>query len=587
MYAPLQKQNNAPTARSSRQESRLVGRHPANQPKRPTALQNATEDQGTREIVHADRFGVECQWKSGWRYPRYDFARVPVFHTPVRNMQAKLTLNVTRDAYEQEADRVAAQVMRMSDPQTESTPEVSGHIAGVQRECACGGSCYHGRSEYHSKVQVKASSPDAASGVEAPPIVHEALRSQGQQLDSATRAFMEPRFGHDFSQVRVHTNQKAAESARAVGAKAYTVGNSLVFGAEEYAPGSAIGQRLLTHELVHVVQQQGNASPALQRTPVPTWAGEFDTDLYDTQESIRDGDKASYGLNIRLKFKPGEKVNADKIALVQSAIGLTDGQPINTYTDPKGVTSQRMTDVNAGDSETGLHIDAWPYERTPVVGMTIAENKGELSESVPGKATLKRCGPGGTSFGFRLKGKKPQDANMCDSPRLIVADKVAASQHFETTALAAEGPQKGIYYGSVSWGWEKAAGAKVATKLDLRPASKNIPTGDFARAAELWNQSVTDQNKSVIPLPIGEIKYTSKGSSDLVDEPSHPKPKTLGHLTMNTQVEVIEGIITTNPGWTRVVVIEGKLAGMSGWLKRDALADRQIDIEKAEPKRKK
>ena len=98
---------------------------------------------------------------------------------------------------------------------------------------------------------------------DVPPIVHEVLRSPGQPLDAATRAFMEPRFGHDFSRVRVHTDTKAAESARAVSALAYTVGRDVVFGAEQYAPGTSVGQRLMAHELTHVVQQ-GNSNSTLQ-----------------------------------------------------------------------------------------------------------------------------------------------------------------------------------------------------------------------------------------------------------------------------------------------------------------------------------
>ena len=79
----------------------------------------------------------------------------------------------------------------------------------------------------------------------------------GQPLDAQTRAFMEPRFGHDFGHVRVHTDAKATESARAVDALAYTVGQEVVFSAGRYAPTSFEGSRLLAHELVHVIQQRG------------------------------------------------------------------------------------------------------------------------------------------------------------------------------------------------------------------------------------------------------------------------------------------------------------------------------------------
>jgi hypothetical protein len=95
----------------------------------------------------------------------------------------------------------------------------------------------------------------AAINAEVPPIVPEILRSPVQPLDKATRDFMEPRFGRDFSNVRVHTGRKAAESAQAVNALAYTVGHDVVFGNSEIAPGAPADRKLIAHELVHVLQQ--------------------------------------------------------------------------------------------------------------------------------------------------------------------------------------------------------------------------------------------------------------------------------------------------------------------------------------------
>jgi hypothetical protein len=94
--------------------------------------------------------------------------------------------------------------------------------------------------------------------MQVPPIVHEVLRSPGQPLDAATREFMEPRFGHDFSRVRVHTDGMAAESARAVNALAYTVGRDVVFGANQYATGTSEGRQIMAHELTHVLQQKAS-----------------------------------------------------------------------------------------------------------------------------------------------------------------------------------------------------------------------------------------------------------------------------------------------------------------------------------------
>src|SRR5947209_15066228 len=84
--------------------------------------------------------------------------------------------------------------------------------------------------------------------------------NSGQPLDAGTRAFMESRFGHDFSRVRVHTDSRAAESAQAINALAYTVGRNVVFGRGQYAPGTSEGSKLLAHELTHVVQTSSKIS---------------------------------------------------------------------------------------------------------------------------------------------------------------------------------------------------------------------------------------------------------------------------------------------------------------------------------------
>jgi hypothetical protein len=96
-----------------------------------------------------------------------------------------------------------------------------------------------------------------AGGV--PPIVHDVLRSPGQPLDVATRAFFEPRLGHDFSRVRVHTDAKAAESASAINALAYTMSVNIVFCSNQYRPETLAGRKLLAHKLVHVLQQPDRA----------------------------------------------------------------------------------------------------------------------------------------------------------------------------------------------------------------------------------------------------------------------------------------------------------------------------------------
>jgi hypothetical protein len=139
------------------------------------------------------------------------------------------------------------------------TPVRSGLL---QRKCACGGSAgLAGECEECGKqalsLQRATRNSELAIGQHqrVPRIVNEVLRSSGQALDAKTRTFMEPSFGHDFSNVRVHADDTAGASARAVNALAYTVGNDLVFAAGQYSPGTAKGARLIAHELTHVVQQ--------------------------------------------------------------------------------------------------------------------------------------------------------------------------------------------------------------------------------------------------------------------------------------------------------------------------------------------
>jgi hypothetical protein len=104
----------------------------------------------------------------------------------------------------------------------------------------------------------------AAVTATASEAVQAALATPGQPLDGSTRRFMEPRFGHDFGHVRIHADEPAAASARALAARAYTLGSEVVFGRGQYAPSSAAGRRLLAHELAHVVQQTGT-TVAVQR----------------------------------------------------------------------------------------------------------------------------------------------------------------------------------------------------------------------------------------------------------------------------------------------------------------------------------
>jgi len=175
----------------------------------------------------------------------------PLFQWPI---QAKLAIGARNDPLERQADESADRVLRAAQG---NRPEQN----TIQRKCAA---C---EDEERKQLSRKESGFSAAWGTTvAPPVVREALNSPGQPLDRQTRGFLERGFGFDFGHVRVHTGAKAAESAAAVNALAYTVGSDVVFGEGQYDTASERGKRLLAHEISHVVQQgSGVENPGLQR----------------------------------------------------------------------------------------------------------------------------------------------------------------------------------------------------------------------------------------------------------------------------------------------------------------------------------
>lgn len=187
----------------------------------------------------------------------HDFSRIPLYAKAHTGIQPKLTISTPRDIYEQEADRVADRVMGMPEPQ-------------LQRVCACGGGCPQCGKQKDAQEQIQTKPVQGITVAEptAPASVEKVLSSLGRPLDSSTRAFFEPRFGRDFSQVRVHSDTPAAESAKVLNAQAYTVGNHIVFGEKDDAPTRQSNLQLLAHELTHVVQQ-GAQRRVIQRRPSP------------------------------------------------------------------------------------------------------------------------------------------------------------------------------------------------------------------------------------------------------------------------------------------------------------------------------
>lgn len=207
-------------------------------------------------------------------------------------IQARLKINQPGDKYEKEADHIAEQVMSMPEPQqTEAGNQVTrncnqkssgnsecpsdrndesfiqGKIISeqitplIQRQDVTGANEEEEEKKKEEEnegiqgKQVSSCTPEPPSDISSR---IRSLKGSGQPLPTSVRTFFEPRFGYNFNQVEVYNNEKAADVARSINAKAFTAGKDVVFGAGEYSPETVAGKRLLAHELTHVVQQNSD-----------------------------------------------------------------------------------------------------------------------------------------------------------------------------------------------------------------------------------------------------------------------------------------------------------------------------------------
>ena len=237
-----------------------------------------------------------------------------------RTPSAGLRIGEPNDAFEQEADRVAEDVMSGKMPKHDWSFSRMSLQPGVQRKCSCGGSGGSTGECEECKGTLQRKANGLTKGSEAPAIVHEVLHSPGEPLDGETKALMEHRFDHDFSQVRIHTDTKAAASARSVNALAYNVGRHIAFASGQYRPESVDGQRLLAHELAHNVQRGQSTSSELR-------IGAGDSAEREAEQASR-SEVAARSVTARTDQKGG-------VAL-QSAGQATDvpGPVVNTEDDP-------------------------------------------------------------------------------------------------------------------------------------------------------------------------------------------------------------------------------------------------------------
>jgi hypothetical protein len=220
----------------------------------------------------------------------HDFRRIPACPSAGGAIQTKLAINTPGDEYEREADRVADAVTRTPEPGV-ATAAAPAQVQRVCAECEEGMESQgaarrlcHDREEDMQAKEEPGQTPSVPGGFERR---FATLQGGGQPLPTAERAYFEPRFGRDFAGVRLHSGPAAGELARSVHARAFTLGDSIVFGPGQYAPGTSVGRRLIAHELTHVVQQGGGSTPDTVQRQSSDDTAVFDPHTKDPKRGFR------------------------------------------------------------------------------------------------------------------------------------------------------------------------------------------------------------------------------------------------------------------------------------------------------------
>ncbi|HEV7859763.1 MAG TPA: DUF4157 domain-containing protein [Pyrinomonadaceae bacterium] len=535
--------------------------------------QHTIGNQAGQRSLRTDAEGLEAG-SVATASPRFghDFSRIPA-HTPAAaSIQTKLAINQPGDSYEQEADRIAEQVMRMPEPQPQHDPMPRQDAALHQ---------HLQRKPMASTITPLIQAKGSEGVTERDAMTNQIASSSGggSPLPESSRRFMESRFGTDFSHVRIHTDDHAAQLSRDLSAKAFTVGRDIYFNARNFSPESAEGKHLLAHELTHTVQQGAVAGGQLRAQlmiqkkdgdKASTAFGEFEAVKYHELKQKSDGKEV--GVEMFLKFNPGPKVDAKQIALTQAATGKIGGTSA-AAADPN--FGRRSATSGAGQ---GQFIDVLPgfpsplystadkpttgadasnltsYPTIPSTALTPAQVTAQ--ETASGVAGGTRTGFGKHGFRFKEAGvlKGPESAELYDAPQLGTAND--SEQVFESTALAIEGTQKDTYYGSVNWGWKRDAAGKFSM-IPFKAISQGVPTVNFLTAASVWNTATEDFNwgVSVATANILDPADTTKSKGSVV------KGTALNWRGMQAKV----GSVTYN-----LVTVKG--GGPAGFIKSTEMA---------------
>jgi hypothetical protein len=322
--------------------------------------------------------------------PVHHFNKMSVFAHSRPLIQAKLSVNEPGDFYEQEADAMADKVMYRQERSSDENDFITGKVEELNRGIT-------------PLLQTKGEARGTVT-----PLLNEAIaasKGSGNSIDSSTASFMSKNFGADFSQVKIHADNEAAEMNTELRARAFTTGNDIYFNHGEYQPSSSKGKHLLAHELTHVVQQTGGnqriqkddadvekaaAAEAKKKTDLITKIKGYgiiaveDDDANFSSAELELVDKAIAGLPV------GDKaaIAGAKIIRVSSLGGKTAGRYSNTQGYDREVTDEQkieLADKAFGGTSAAESIRLITHE----IGHAIAAKPYRLAMSEEAKAGAK------------------------------------------------------------------------------------------------------------------------------------------------------------------------------------------------------
>lgn len=373
----------------------------------------------------------------------------------------------------------------------------------------------------------------------------------GKPLPGGLRTSMESYFNTSLSHVRIHADAQSQASAERLNARAYTLGSNIHLGKESVGASGKAHSALLAHEVVHTMQQgpvQARAKPkvgnsddafeqqadtlaagysryvrnprdqlaiglrnstpvrklsgggsVIQRSRISTHFGEFEDYKY---QDMTDSSGSQVGVEMYMKFHPGNNVRADLIGMTQAAEGQLNSNQIN-----QGIYGQRSATRGAGVGHFIDRLEGYPNPIYPTTKSVVAGGSASdladyqttgITALTPAQQTAQAASTGITGrrytgwgqHGYRkvVSGSYvTQAAELYDAPAVGGAG-ANSEQVFETTALAISGSDRGTYYGSVEWGWRKDA-TGTFSRLPFRLVSQGVPSVNFLTAANIWNVS--------------------------------------------------------------------------------------------------